>query len=46
VVRYRGECVKTAGNYTNSADRLNVIISEKMKKIVHFSPALLRGFPT
>lgn len=30
----------------NSAQHTNVIISEKIKKIEHFSPTLLKGFPT
>jgi hypothetical protein len=46
MVRYRGECVKTATNLKNSAQHTNVIISEKIKKIEHFSPTLLKGFPS
>jgi len=47
MVRHRGESVKTAANYTNAAQHTNVKISEKNKnKIVHFSPTLLRGFPS
>jgi hypothetical protein len=44
MVRYKGECVKTAGNCTNAAYICNKF-TKKITKIDLFSLTLLRNFP-